>query len=303
MKKLINLKLLSLLSLYFVIFVILWGAFVRASKSGAGCGAHWPLCNGEILISNPSTEKLIEFTHRLTSGLSFILVGLTYALSRKDKYTSTNRQFAKYSFIFIIIEALIGAGLVLFGWVKDDRSISRAYVVAGHLINSFALLACLSILVFSIFITNENIFSVKKVILAVKKNYLTLILFILVGSFGAVTALGDTLFPATSIVDGLKDDMSSSSHFLIKLRVIHPILALLLASRLLVFFTQNEDKAVKFPDLSKLGQANVILQILVGILTIYFLAPVYLQITHLALGVSLWILYILKLCKITASSS
>ncbi|MFN8454080.1 MAG: COX15/CtaA family protein [Anaerolineae bacterium] len=58
--------------------VILWGAFVRASGSGAGCGSHWPLCNGEVIPRTPQMETLVEFTHRLTSGLALLLViGLT----------------------------------------------------------------------------------------------------------------------------------------------------------------------------------------------------------------------------------
>src|SRR5689334_1905422 len=50
--------------------VVVWGAYVRATGSGAGCGSHWPLCNGEFLPSAPQTKTAIEFTHRVTSGLS-----------------------------------------------------------------------------------------------------------------------------------------------------------------------------------------------------------------------------------------
>ena len=41
--------------------VILWGAYVRATGSGAGCGSHWPLCNGTIVQPSPTTATLIEF--------------------------------------------------------------------------------------------------------------------------------------------------------------------------------------------------------------------------------------------------
>jgi protoheme IX farnesyltransferase len=56
------------------VLVALWGAYVRATGSGAGCGAHWPTCNGEIIPRAPQVETLIEFTHRATSGLAFLAV-------------------------------------------------------------------------------------------------------------------------------------------------------------------------------------------------------------------------------------
>src|SRR5262249_41187531 len=58
------------------IAVILWGAYVRATGSGAGCGSHWPLCNGQVLPSAAQTQTLIEFTHRVTSGLSLVLMAV-----------------------------------------------------------------------------------------------------------------------------------------------------------------------------------------------------------------------------------
>ncbi len=36
------------------VLVALWGAYVRATGSGAGCGSHWPTCNGEILPRAPA---------------------------------------------------------------------------------------------------------------------------------------------------------------------------------------------------------------------------------------------------------
>ena len=59
--------------LAYLIAVILFGAWVRITHSGAGCGAHWPLCDGEIIPFEPSAEKLIEYTHRLTSGFLGLL--------------------------------------------------------------------------------------------------------------------------------------------------------------------------------------------------------------------------------------
>src|SRR5678815_2400191 len=58
----------------FLLGVVLWGAFVRATGSGAGCGAHWPVCNGEVLPRAPALETIIEFSHRLSSGLVTLAV-------------------------------------------------------------------------------------------------------------------------------------------------------------------------------------------------------------------------------------
>ena len=60
--------------LAYFIAVILWGTLVRATGAGAGCGNHWPLCNGTVMQYAASVNTLIEFTHRVTSGLSLLAV-------------------------------------------------------------------------------------------------------------------------------------------------------------------------------------------------------------------------------------
>src|ERR671912_761132 len=54
--------------------VIAWGAYVRATGSGAGCGEHWPLCNGTVIPRAPEIATIVEFSHRLTSGLALLAV-------------------------------------------------------------------------------------------------------------------------------------------------------------------------------------------------------------------------------------
>lgn len=107
--------------------IILWGAFVRASGSGAGCGSHWPLCNGEVIPRSPTVQTLIEFSHRLTSGVALILVvALTVAAFRAFPKRHIVRRGALFSLFFMLTEALVGAGLVLFSLVADNASIARA---------------------------------------------------------------------------------------------------------------------------------------------------------------------------------
>ena len=122
--------------LLFNLFIIIWGAFVRASGSGAGCGDHWPKCNGEIIPQDPSIATIIEFTHRATSGLALIFVIIMYIWSRKLPFERP-RIYARNSLILIIIEALLGAGLVLLGLVDKNETYSRAVVMSIHLANTF----------------------------------------------------------------------------------------------------------------------------------------------------------------------
>jgi cytochrome c oxidase assembly protein subunit 15 len=85
-------------NLAYTLLVILWGAYVRASGSGAGCGAHWPLCNGEVLPRPERIQTVVEFMHRGSSGVSLTLVmigfGWAWVISEKG---SLIRKAAAYS--------------------------------------------------------------------------------------------------------------------------------------------------------------------------------------------------------------
>jgi len=107
--------------------VILWGAFVRASGSGAGCGAHWPLCNGEVLPRAPALATMVEFTHRATSGVALLLVlALVLWVFRSRPAGHPARRAAAMAGALILTEAAVGAGLVLFRLVAQDESVARA---------------------------------------------------------------------------------------------------------------------------------------------------------------------------------
>jgi len=128
------------------LFVVLWGAFVRASGSGAGCGSHWPLCNGEVVPQAPQLQTIIEFTHRATSGIALIAT-VVLALWSAVRFPKGHRvrKVAMLSLICLIMEALLGAGLVLFGFVGKDASPGRAVYLSLHLANTPILLAMLAL--------------------------------------------------------------------------------------------------------------------------------------------------------------
>src|SRR5688572_16883150 len=128
------------------LLVIVWGAYVRASKTGDGCGSHWPLCNGEVLPLSSTSKTLIEFSHRLTSGLALIsMIALLVWAFRYFPRRHAGRVYASLAMLFMLAEAAIGAGLVLFEYVAENKSMARALWMSAHLINTNFLLAMLSL--------------------------------------------------------------------------------------------------------------------------------------------------------------
>jgi cytochrome c oxidase assembly protein subunit 15 len=274
--------------------VILWGAFVRASGSGAGCGAHWPLCNGEIVPRAPALETMIEFTHRLTSGAALLLVVvLAIWVWRARPRGHLARRAAFASLVFILLEAAVGAALVLFRLVAQNESGARALFMAGHLVNTFLLLAALALTfhwVGSGAPPRRDALSRHGGVFA-----LALVLLVLVGTSGAVAALGDTLYPARSLLAGLGDDLAPTTGLLVRLRLLHPILgaagalaAALAAARVL----QSTD--IAGPRRWAWTVAGLALvQVAAGLLNVVLLAPVWMQILHLFLADVLWIALVL----------
>ena len=276
------------------VVVILWGAFVRATGSGAGCGAHWPLCNGEVVPRAPALETMIEFTHRATSGIALLLVFvLALWVFREKGKGHPARRAGGASVFFILTEAAVGAGLVLFHLVGANDSVARALFMAGHLANTFVLLACLTLAAHWC----ETDAGLRRDALARFGWAFAIgaVALVAVGKSGAVAALGDTLYPAQSVLGGLAQDVSSTAHLLVQLRIAHPILAL--AGVLLVAFSASRvlqataDARARRTAWAVSGLA--LLQLAVGLLNVVLLAPVWLQIVHLLLADVLWIAFVL----------
>ena len=210
------------------LFVILWGAFVRASGSGAGCGSHWPLCNGVVVPRAPQLETIIEFAHRMSSGLSLVLVVVLVIWGfRAFAKGHPVRKAVVAVFIFEMVEVLVGAGLVLLGLVARDESVARAIIMPIHLANTFLLLGSTALAAWwasghaPIRLRGQGLLGIGWVI--------GLVGVVFIGMSGAVTALGDTLFPAGSLIEGLRQDISPTVHVLVRLRVWHPVIAVAIA--------------------------------------------------------------------------
>ncbi|MBO0797438.1 MAG: COX15/CtaA family protein [Blastocatellia bacterium] len=278
--------------LAFNLAVILLGAYVRASSSGAGCGSHWPLCNGGVIPRSPAMKTLIEFSHRLTSGIALILVvGLLLWAFRSFARRHPARIGASLALLFMLTEALIGAGLVLLDYVAENKSMWRAFWISGHLVNTFLLIA---ILAFTAWVASTDlrprIRGQGRIIFA-----LALASTIILGISGAITALGATLFPVTSLAEGLQQDFSPLSHQLARLRLIHPILSLIV-SGLLIYTARTVINRRNSQETRKIAQLLISLiglQLAAGVLNLLLHAPIWLQIFHLLMSDLIWIALVL----------
>jgi heme A synthase len=112
---------------------------------------------------------------------------------------------------------------------------------------------------------------------------------------GALTALGDTLFPVSSLEEGIRQDFSSAAHFLIRLRILHPTLAVVVSLYLIVIIGWIISRVKNYGSkvLGRLTIFLIVLQLLAGLINVILLAPVWIQLTHLFLADTIWICLVL----------
>jgi heme a synthase len=270
--------------------VVLWGAYVRASGSGAGCGSHWPLCNGEVVPVAPAIQTIIEFTHRMMSGVALVAV-VALALWGRARFPRGHRarRMAFASLVFLIVEALLGAGLVLFNYVDKNQSTGRAFYLSLHLVNTLLLLAAL---VLTAWYSRDAAYSPGR-----KSPWVIAALPIaaLVSVAGAIAALGDTLFPAASLAQGLRQDFSSAASFLLRLRILHPALAIVAACYFVAIsiFVLRSPQNTTARRIALAVTVLALVQLGAGAVNILLLAPVWMQITHLLLADLVWLSLVL----------
>lgn len=278
--------------LVFNLLVVLWGAYVRATGSGAGCGSHWPLCNGQVVPRAPAAATAIEFTHRVTSGLDLVLVaGMLVWAFRSYPPLHMVRRGAVLTCVFLVLEALLGAGLVLLDHVARNQSVTRAYSLSLHLINTLTLIAFLTLTAYwasggAPVRTRGRRFSL---------SAFSLLLMIMMGVSGAIAALGDTLFPARSLAEGWSADITGSAHIFVRLRLAHPFIAVA-GGVWLLYYTVSVGTRHGDSLTGKIGWTAatlVMAQLLAGTMNVLLLAPVWMQIVHLLLADLLWISLVL----------
>lgn len=291
---------------WFVVFynvlVILWGALVRASGSGAGCGNHWPLCNGQVIPVSPSLHTIIEFTHRMmTGGSTFVVVALLVWTFRATAKGTAARWFAIASMVLLVNEALLGALLVKLGYVTGNQSTGRMVMLSIHLSNTLLLVAALT-LTARFLSPRQSMHPQSWDDLHHARGFgwvlAGLAATIGVGVSGSMAALGDTLFPAPSLQAAFAQDFAANSPWILRLRLVHPASALVAA--VFVIWLVGRSRQDRLPTqeptrgfLARMVLALLAVQFVLGIADVLLLAPAWMQLLHL-LGADLyWVALVL----------
>ena len=259
-------------TLGYTVFVILFGAVVRITGSGAGCGQHWPTCNGEIAHLPRRLETVIELTHRVTSAGALVAV----------------LAFAAAAVGLMLFEALLGAGLVLWRLVAEDASTARAVVMPAHLVSTYALVAVLTLGVHYSRPNPRRDAPPPREPGALRWLVVGALAVVAVAATGALTALGDTLFPpaAQTLAARVVEDQGETAHALQRLRVLHPLLAVVTAV-VVVALALLYGSSHRTAGRALMGLIGV--QLVAGVANVLLSAPGWLQVVHLGLSLAVWI--------------
>lgn len=276
-------KLFALALIFYTLLVILWGAWVRISHSGDGCGDTWPLCHGVLIPEAEQNKTWVEYFHRVTSGIYGLVAIGFYLMARKIFPNGTSvRTLAGWVLFFTITEAALGAKLVLFGLVANNDTPFRTFSMSLHQINSLLLMGTVILSWLHVDVVRSPL---------KKRSFLMPLLFLLISTSGAWAALSTTLFPSDSLLAGFKDDFNSDSHFLVRLRVLHPLISLSLGSFILFRLWKSWQTTPENHILHKRSFITLLL-FLIGIAfgasTLLALSPLWMKISHLALTHILW---------------
>jgi cytochrome c oxidase assembly protein subunit 15 len=274
---------LAWVTLGFFILVVLWGAVVRATGSGGGCGSNWPLCNGDFFPRHPRLATIIEFTHRSTSGIcTFLLIALGFFTFRATQPGHRARKAVLWAAFLLVTEALLGAMLVLRHYVEANISTGRVIAQSVHLTNTMLFMASLALTAW--FLTQRtaiNVASQASRPIAV----LTIISTLLVAATGSLAALADTLFPSSSLAAAFTADLSTGSPILVRMRWMHPAMAALsVVCVLLLLRTTTLSRPI-----ARIVAALLALQFVLGIGDVLLLAPIWMQVLHLLGADVYWI--------------
>lgn len=281
------------------ILVILWGTIVRASGSGNGCGDHWPLCEGQVIPHAAQIATLIEFAHRMTSAIAVVLVvGLVALAYWRTTAGHPARRFAVAALTFTLAEGLIGAALVLLGETGTDASMGRVVMLSCHLVNTFLLLASLALTAWAARRTLEELEArtAPRLDRGLRLAYGAGLLGTLaVAVAGTIAALSDTLFHVTSVAEGMRLDFAAAASPIVRLRVVHPVLAIVVAAFLAVVAIRTRAAVAHGPSrrLAGLLLALLAIQIGLGAFDVLLLAPLWLQVLHLLTADLVWIALVL----------
>ena len=280
---------LSFYGLVISIISIIAGAIVRATGSGDGCGASWPTCNGKIIPELKSPPELIEFSHRTISGVLLVITIAIFIKSFNAKTPPLWRKLIWLLTFFVLLEALIGAVIVIYEWVGLNSSTPRIIAVPLHLVNTFGLLGAYTLLFYLTKNVKTNINNF------FDRGFKTaLILFLLTGATGSITALADVIFPSETFLTGLLQDFDPNSELLTRMRILHPIVASALSIYLYLEANRLERE---YKIITRHIKVLVLMGVALGLLNVFSNIILPLSILHLLIADLLWIMYIYKIAE------
>jgi len=277
---------LSLYGLFVSVLSIIAGAIVRATGSGDGCGSSWPTCNGEIIPKFETSSELIEFSHRSVSGVLLIITLIIFVKSFNNEVPTLQKRIIWSLTFFVLLEALIGAVIVIYEWVGMNSSVPRIIAVPLHLVNTFGLLGAYTLL-----------FHLTKNSKTTLNNFfdrgfkIGLLLFLLSGATGSIAALADVIFPSESFLTGLAEDFHTNSEVLTRLRILHPIVATGLS---LYLYSEANRLQNEYQVITKNIKLLILLGVLLGVSNVVSNIILPLSILHLLMADLLWIFYVYK---------
>jgi heme A synthase len=209
------------------------------------------------------------------------------------------RRAAWISLALILVEALLGAGLVLLEYTDSNASPGRAVYLSAHLINTLLLLGAIAATAWAAAGEGRRI----ALPLVAGRFRLAILAALLAGVSGAIAALGDTLYPASSLAEGVRADFAAAAPALLRLRLAHPVIAIL-CGLVLAFVGLRQFRMAATPLLRRASAwvvSMTAIQLAAGCLNILLLAPVWMQLLHLALATVLWVALVLTIIEETNS--
>lgn len=297
-----RIRLLAWSVLWLTVAVVIGGALVRATDSGAGCGESWPICGGQIIPEIGNYHTAIEVSHRLMTGLLGFFVIALYVLVRRD-FPKQHRLYRAVVVggILLIVESLLGASLVIFGWVEFDASIARLIVVPLHLVNTFMLVGAFTVTAF--FASGGNGFRIHLDRTRDKLLVAGLGVVLLIGATGALNALADTLIQSDALRQAGDGEFLVTEPVLRRVRAIHPFVAIIGGLGIYMLVRYLATGASRTVRRLALGiQGIVWLQFIVGLLNIALEVPLETQLIHLFVADVLWIALVLLGCHLLGGS-
>ncbi len=269
---------------------IAWGVYVRASKSGDGCGSHWPLCDGASTPLHGAVARLVEASHRISTGLVGLLAIylLVWAFQAFPKGHLV-RKATVSAMIFTLIEGLLGAALVKFQLVVNNDSALRLMFMGLHVTSTFMLLGSFAVAT----IASTDIRPVRFKGQSGIGWILGMAAFgmVLLAVSGAVSALGHTLRPVDNVIGAAMDP---KTFWMVRLQPLHPLIAISIGLYLALAagLVQHLRPDARVKSALRWMVGIYVGQLVLGLVNIWLKAPIPMQMAHLVLADVNWISWI-----------